>query len=291
MTRRPLPHRKRQLATTVLSVALAVVLVSCGTGTNTADLTSKAPIPAPQQTAPASPAASTSSSPAANPSTSRSPSQSPTPAAKKPKPKPPPAPSQYRDPTRLNVVVNKNRPLEPLTFAPSALTVPRVPLATAPGAAKLRPDAAAALESMFAAAAANGIELTMVSGYRSYQDQAATYNHWVAVHGSQQRADGVSARPGYSEHQTGLAFDVGQLNGACTLQPCFRDTPAGQWMDEHAHRYGYIKRYPSGQTHVTGFQPESWHFRYVGLDISADMHSRSIATLEAYLGLPAAPTY
>lgn len=205
--------------------------------------------------------------------------------------KPAPAPNAYMDPTRLDVVVNKQRPLKPLDFVPSELVLPQVPLATAPGSAQLRGDAAAALEEMFAAAAANGIGLTVVSGYRSYQDQVATYNHWVAVHGSMQRADGVSARPGYSEHQTGLAFDVGQSDGACTLLPCFRDTAAGQWMDEHAHRYGFILRYPPGYAPVTGFQPEYWHFRYVGPDISTDMHTRAIPTLEEYFGLPGAPNY
>ncbi len=276
------------LTTTALSVAAAVVLVACGAGDNTADLTSTAALPGPQQTnpAPATPShSSTTSSP--TPSVATAAPAPPTQVATKPAP----APNAYMDPTRLDVVVNKQRPLKPLDFVPSTLTLPQVKLATGPGAAKMRADAAAALEDMFAAAAANGIELTVVSGYRSYQDQAQTYNHWVAVHGSMQRADGVSARPGYSEHQTGLAFDVGQADGTCTLLPCFRDTAAGLWMDEHAHRYGFILRYPPGQELVTGFQPEYWHFRYVGLDVSADMHSNAILTLETYFGLPAAPSY
>ncbi|GAA1342585.1 M15 family metallopeptidase [Arthrobacter roseus] len=288
MTLRTPRSRKRTLTTTALSVAIAVVLAACGTGDNAADLTSKAALPGPQQTNPATATPSHSRATAAPPPSSTAvASVLPTQAVTKPTP----APNAYRDPTRLDVVVNKQRPVKPLNFVPSALTLPQVNLATAPGAAKMQADAAAALEDMFAAAAANGIGLTVVSGYRSYQDQAATYNHWVAVHGSVQRADGVSARPGYSEHQTGLAFDVGQSDGVCTLLPCFRDTAAGQWMDEHAHRYGFILRYPPGQEQVTGFQPEYWHFRYVGLDISTDMHSNATPTLETYFGLPAAPSY
>jgi D-alanyl-D-alanine carboxypeptidase len=166
-----------------------------------------------------------------------------------------------------------------------------VTLAVAPDRARLRPDAARALEKMFAAAQADGVGLTLVSGYRSFAEQEATYAHWVGQYGDPAQADTVSARAGYSEHQTGLAFDIGQADGACTLVLCFRDTPAAQWAAGHAADHGFILRYPLGSHEVTGFSAESWHFRYVGTGIAGPMKAAGTATLEEHFGLPAAPGY
>ncbi|MHA7208959.1 M15 family metallopeptidase [Arthrobacter sp. MDT1-65] len=185
--------------------------------------------------------------------------------------------------------MNKRRPLVPLDFAPTDLRQPAV--ATATENALLRSDVAAAVEGMFAAAAEDGVALTLISGYRSFAVQESTYASWVAQYGDAAGADTVSARPGYSEHQTGLAFDIGQADGACTLVLCFRDTPAAQWAATHAADHGFILRYPLGYHEVTGFSAESWHFRYVGRDVSLAMRAAGTRTLEEYFGLPAAPSY
>ncbi|MDQ0735754.1 M15 family metallopeptidase [Arthrobacter agilis] len=200
-----------------------------------------------------------------------------------------PAAVGHTDPGAVDVVVNKRRPLVPLDFAPADLRQPGV--ATATENALLRPDVAAAVEQMFTAAGDDGVGLVLVSGYRSFATQESTYASWVAQYGDAAGADTVSARPGYSEHQTGLAFDIGQADGACTLVLCFRDTPAGQWAAAHAADFGFILRYPLGFHEITGFSAESWHFRYVGRDVSLAMKAAGTQTLEEHFGLPAAPSY
>ncbi|MFJ6001404.1 D-alanyl-D-alanine carboxypeptidase family protein [Arthrobacter sp. NPDC092385] len=204
-------------------------------------------------------------------------------------PQAPPAGDPHADPGAVGVVVNKRRPLTPLDYAPAELRLPAV--ATAAENALLRPDTAAAVEEMFAAAEGDGVGLVLVSGYRSYASQESTYAYWVGQYGDPAGADTVSARPGYSEHQTGLAFDIGQSDGACTLVLCFRDTPAAQWAAANAAEFGFILRYPLGFHETTGFSAESWHFRYVGRDVSLAMKAAGTQTLEEHFGLPPAPSY
>jgi D-alanyl-D-alanine carboxypeptidase len=199
-----------------------------------------------------------------------------------------PPPDLHFDPGAVDVVVNKRRPLVPLDYAPTGLRLPEV--ATA-GDTLLRSDTAVAVEEMFAAAEDDGVGLVLLSGYRSFADQESTYAHWVGEYGDAASADTVSARPGYSEHQTGLAFDIGQADGACSLVLCFRDTAAARWTAEHAADFGFLLRYPLGFHGITGFSAESWHFRYVGRDVSLAMRAAGTRTLEEHLGLPAAPSY
>ncbi|GEO96029.1 D-alanyl-D-alanine carboxypeptidase family protein [Kocuria turfanensis] len=180
------------------------------------------------------------------------------------------------------VVVNKRRPLNPVDHVPRGLESVGGPL--------LRADAAAAFRRMRADAAATGVPITAVSGYRSYTTQAGLYRDYVARYGREQ-ADLISARPGHSEHQTGLALDIGNPDGACGLQSCFADTPAGAWARAHAHEYGFVVRYPAGRTGTTGYAYEPWHLRYVGGHVAAGMVSQRIPTLEHYMGLPPAPSY
>ena len=129
------------------------------------------------------------------------------------------------DPTSPWVIVNKHRPLSPATFVPPDLVRPAVRLATSGEAALLNSTTAAAAERMFAAAAADGVIITLASGYRSFATQRATYGSYVNSRG-QAEADTASARPGYSEHQTGWAFDIGDGSGADAFTPTVQG-PAG----------------------------------------------------------------
>jgi D-alanyl-D-alanine carboxypeptidase len=201
-------------------------------------------------------------------------------------------PRQYSltDPASPWLVVNKRRPLKPANYVPRDLVKPRVALAVSGEAALLNRTTAAAAERMFAAAAADGVTMTLASGYRSYTTQAATYNGYVSARG-QAAADTASARPGYSEHQTGWAFDLGDGGGACSFQPCFAEQPAAVWAKANAHRFGFVVRYPWMLHPITGYYYESWHLRYIGVEAAADMRKRGIATLEEYFGLGAAPGY
>ena len=187
------------------------------------------------------------------------------------------------------VVVNKGRPLAPLTYVPSGLVVPDV---RNPRGAQMRKDAAAAVASMFRAAEAGGAGvMSIASGYRSYAQQRSIHRHRVATHG-RAYADAWIARPGHSEHQTGLALDVAPVGAPnCSEISCLGSTRQGHWLRANAWRYGFVVRYESGSTDVTGFSPEPWHLRYVGRTLAADYHAGGWHTLEQYFGLPAQPRY
>ena len=146
------------------------------------------------------------------------------------------------------------------------------------------PKARAAFEKMAAAAKPEGFELVAFSGFRSYEYQTTLYTNYVKRDG-QEQADRYSARPGYSEHQTGLAFDIGELGKEdLWLTSEFGETPAGQWLLDHAHEYGFILRYPKGKEDITGFMYESWHFRYLGVELATKVKNKGV-TLEEYLEL------
>ncbi|MFS0691006.1 M15 family metallopeptidase [Sporosarcina sp. 179-K 8C2 HS] len=171
-------------------------------------------------------------------------------------------------PTIINgiLIANKKYPL-PSTYAPGESKVARE-----------------AFEEMAAEATFSGINLTAFSTYRSYEYQASLYDRYVKKDGVE-KADRYSARPGYSEHQTGLAFDIGEVNYEKYWASFkFGDTEAGKWVAANAYRYGFILRYPEGKEHITGYRHESWHFRYVGKEIAEEIFKRNI-TLEEYLGL------
>lgn len=141
----------------------------------------------------------------------------------------------------------------------------------------LDPTASAALAQMQMAAAADGIELFTVSGYRSYSYQETLYNNYVARDGKA-AADRYSARPGYSEHQTGLAFDLN------SLEESFGETREGIWLKEHCFEYGFIIRYPKEKEAETGYMYEPWHVRYLGKDVAKSVYESGLC-LEEYLDI------
>jgi zinc D-Ala-D-Ala carboxypeptidase len=194
------------------------------------------------------------------------------------------------DPASPWVVVNKHRPLQPADYAPADLVQPNVSVMASGQARLLNSTTAAAAEVMFAAAARDGVVMVLASGYRSYATQVATYNGYVAARG-QADADTASARPGYSEHQSGWAFDIGDGGGACSFQPCFADQPAAVWAKANGHRFGFVVRYPLMFHLITGYYYEPWHLRYIGVEAATDMVRRGINTVEEYFGLEAAPGY
>lgn len=150
---------------------------------------------------------------------------------------------------------------------------------------QMRDEAATALETMFAAAGNDGITLVACSGYRSaaYQDQL--YSGYVQSYGTAV-ADSISSRPGYSDHQTGLAMDIGDHDQATVFTTDMKNTPEGQWLYTHAHEYGFVLRYPEGKESITGYSFEPWHYRYVGTATASAMYAISPdETLEEYLGV------
>jgi D-alanyl-D-alanine carboxypeptidase len=197
------------------------------------------------------------------------------------------------DPASPWIVVNKLRPLNPKPYAPNDLVVPNIPLrSNITNTEKyVRKETAAALEKMVVDANNAGIHLNLQSGYRSYDFQVTLYNRYVQQQG-QAAADTQSARPGYSEHQTGWAADLGGTsNPSCNVEACYGQTTEGKWLASHAYLYGFIIRYPDGKQNITGYIYEPWHVRYIGTDLATEMHTRNIQTLEEFFNLPAAPDY
>ena len=149
-----------------------------------------------------------------------------------------------------------------------------VPSTYAPG---LNYELQQAFNRMKKKAAAEGIDLEIISGYRSYDKQKSVYNYWVSLYGKEE-ADRISATPGNSEHQTGLAIDINNL------EEDFADTPAGKWLAKNAYKYGFILRYPKGKESITGYAYEPWHFRYVGTELAKQIYDSGL-TLEEFLGV------
>lgn len=193
------------------------------------------------------------------------------------------------DPARVWVVIDKERPFVPIDYRPSALAAPAG--VRNPVGGSLRVDAAAALSAMAEASRAAGAgEIGVESAFRSYQAQVDTYNGHVATRGVE-GADLVSARPGFSEHQSGLAVDVAPCASTCGSIDDLAASPQGAWIVEHAWEYGWIVRYEDGSTSATGYLGEPWHLRYIGPELARAYHEGEWQTLEEFLGLPPAPDY
>lgn len=177
------------------------------------------------------------------------------------------------------VVVNKARPLNPLTYKP--VLDKWLPLAV--------PTARAYRLLKTAMTTAKVGTLCLNSGYRSFETQTRTYNSDLSRYGKKV-AENLAAHPGYSEHQTGLAADVSTTALGCKITN-FGGTKAANFIAANGYKFGFIVRYPPGQTSYTGYQYEPWHIRYVGIDVATAMHNSKITVLEKFFGLPAAPNY
>lgn len=159
------------------------------------------------------------------------------------------------------IIVNKKHPLD-ANYAPGE-----------------DPKAQAAFRQLVAAMQEEGFPISdHYSGYRSYESQSQLYQNYVAQDG-QAEADRYSARPGYSEHQTGLAYDLIDIAGNLLTE-----TRVSQWLREHAADYGFIVRYTEDKEEITGYAAESWHIRYIGSE--AKKIAQSGLSLEEYFEVP-----
>jgi D-alanyl-D-alanine carboxypeptidase len=124
-----------------------------------------------------------------------------------------------------------------------------------------------------------GITLMINSAYRGYEDQQRVYEYYKKLY-DETYADSIAARPGHSEHQTGLSLDI--FSYTDRLQKTFKDGKTYAWLKDNCYKYGFIIRYPEGKENITGFAPESWHYRYVGKDIAKDITEKGITFDEYY---------
>ncbi|MBR6707567.1 MAG: M15 family metallopeptidase [Clostridia bacterium] len=182
---------------------------------------------------------------------------------------------EYADQMNLGgylFLVNRDYPLT-ADYVPQDLVMPDVKHVS--DAVLLRQDAAAGLEGLFTAAKdEKGFVLVAVSGYRSYSTQNAIFARKVSAVGRQQ-AMLLVAPPGCSEHQLGLAMDIGTSRDH-SLTFAFGKTEEGMWVAENCWRFGFIIRYRDEWTDVTGYSYEPWHLRYVGVEHARRIHESDI---------------
>ncbi len=142
---------------------------------------------------------------------------------------------------------------------------------------ELLTECSEAFEKMKSEAAKEDLVLWNASGFRSYELQESLYTRYSDRDGKE-AADRYSARPGHSEHQTGLAIDLNTITSA------FADTAEGKWVSENCHKYGFILRYPQDKESVTGYMYEAWHIRYVGVDTATKIYESGLC-FEEYFGI------
>jgi zinc D-Ala-D-Ala carboxypeptidase len=187
--------------------------------------------------------------------------------------------------TNTMALVNKGFAL-PDGYAPTDLVRPKVAFSFGDQDIEksyLREEAATALELMFSDAVKNGLHLFAVSGYRSYNRQKVVFDAEVNKVGYEKAVQAVAV-PGNSEHQTGLSMDISSESAHFGLTEQFGETAEGKWLANHAHRFGFVQRYPKGKEGITGYQYESWHYRYVGVKVATEIFENQL-TLEEYFNI------
>lgn len=188
---------------------------------------------------------------------------------------------EVTNPEAIDVLVNKEYSL-PKDYIPKDLTKPNIlfPFEYDDEKKLMRKEAASAIEQLFQDASKKNLRLYGISGYRSYARQKTIYDTNVATRGEEE-TNRFSAKPGHSEHQTGLAMDVSTPSIDFHLDQGFASTPEGKWLAKHAYQYGFIIRYPKDKSDITGYAYEPWHLRYVGIPLAEKLYEENL-TLEEY---------
>ena len=184
--------------------------------------------------------------------------------------------SELSDASSLLALINPTTQLSPVDYTPTNL------VSVGGTGLTLRPVAADAVEDLIADARAAGHSIKLLSAYRSYSRQAALFNQYQSKYGTAY-AERISARPGTSEHQLGLAADLGYTSSQAELKEAFGQTRAGIWIAEHANDYGLIIRYPQGKEEITGYKYEPWHVRYIGKEHAKALAESGAETYEEYV--------
>lgn len=189
---------------------------------------------------------------------------------------------RIKNPEVIDVLVNKNYWL-PKEYIPFDLIKPKVKFLADTNfeAMLLRKEAAKALEKLFKKAKKEKLNLYAVSGYRSFERQREIFKNNLKKDG--EAANLYSARPGQSEHQTGLAVDVACKEEGDILSEEFENTKEYKWLSENVHKYGFIIRYQRGKEEITGYSFEPWHLRYVGIKKAEELYLKQVSLEEYFL--------
>jgi len=181
----------------------------------------------------------------------------------------------------LLILVNKENPVDK-AYKPDDLTKMKYYVEDRPEYGRyMRKEAAAAFNRLVEDAAKDDIVLRMTTAYRSYDFQKNLFDNYAKQNG-EEAANRFSAKPGQSEHQTGLAVDVSSPSVDYQLTDTYGKTKEGKWLRENAYKFGFILRYPEGKEEITGYQYEPWHIRYVGKFVAKEIFTGHL-TLEEYL--------
>lgn len=176
----------------------------------------------------------------------------------------------------ISALVNKQNSLDE-NYVPDDLVTIEVPFVLEnPEVNQLRRVAADALKDMFEAAEDSDVYLYARSGYRSYQTQVQLFGSYSEKHG-EEKANRYSARPGQSEHQTGLVMDITSESVNFLLEEKFGETKEGTWVEENAHEFGYVIRYPKGKEEITKYTYEPWHLRFLGVELATKIYESGLA--------------
>lgn len=188
----------------------------------------------------------------------------------------------YSAPGSIWTLLSKTHPVS-IDYVPANLKIPNVLTRTDKSDLErsIRSDIEQPMINMFTAASANGYQLMIGSGYRSAALQSTYFNSLASSVGETVANQSI-AKPGQSEHQTGLAADITTVSRNCYLDNCFADTSDGQWLANNSYKYGFILRYPKDKETITGYQYESWHFRYVGIELATALHDSGLTLDEAW---------
>lgn len=193
-------------------------------------------------------------------------------------------PDEVENPYDVLAVTNKEHAL-PEDYEPEDLVTPDIPFPFDEDLPKkqLRQAAADAIEELVEAGEEDGVHIFGQSGFRSYDRQVELFESYAEEHGEEE-ANTYSAKPGESEHQTGLVMDVTSEEVGFDLNTDFGETEEGKWLQDHAHEYGFIIRYPEGKEDITQYQFEPWHIRYVGKQAAETIYENQ-STLEEYFNI------
>lgn len=178
------------------------------------------------------------------------------------------------------VLINKTIRL-PASYTPSDLVSIDDIVQTTKGGMMLRAEAAESMREMNSSAKGDGVLIIILSAYRSYWSQQATFSSWVGSAGLA-AAETFSARPGHSQHQLGTTFDYTSESVNLGLSKDLTNTAEGKWMAANAHKYGFVISYPKGAEAITGYIYEPWHYRYIGVE-NANKMMESQVILEEFL--------
>lgn len=189
--------------------------------------------------------------------------------------------SEITEDASITALVNKEYGLSEDYIPEDLVTVDVPTVLENPEVKQLREEAAKALKEMFTEAEKKDVYLHARSGYRSYNTQVELFNNYAKKHGEEE-ANRYSAKPGHSEHQTGLVMDVTSESVNLELEESFGETDEGIWLKEHAHEFGFIIRYPQDKEDITGYIYEPWHIRYLGVEVATAVYASGL-TYEEYL--------